>query len=320
MSINEKQLTDILSEVQKELDTMMKSELETLAKARPGEETTGEGQEDSSKTDPTGENTSAASESPDAASASPDASGSDSSPPAADASASASPAGDGSAPPADASASPDGSAPADPAAQAGPIDPMQLMAEYAQLPPEDLKAHYLACKEALVQVLGAAGADDGSAPPAPGADASAAAPPPPPPAAASAPAAGSPPPGGPTLKSEVPSGDKLKSPGPAIGENPLHKTEAEFQAAIDAKVEETVAPLIKVVKMIVETPLRKSIAFAADLPASKDVDVSKMSRETIRAKLSEKIKTGTLTKSEQDLVIDFDTGRVKADAVAHLLK
>jgi len=50
------------------------------------------------------------------------------------------------------------------------------------------------------------------------------------------------------------------------------------------------------------------------------VDVSKMSREQARAKLSEKVAAGTLSKSEKDLVIGFDTGKVKADQIAHLLK
>jgi hypothetical protein len=107
-------------------------------------------------------------------------------------------------------------------------------------------------------------------------------------------------------------------PSPANGENPLHKSE-DFQAAVDAAVEGAVAPLIKAVKLIVESPMRKSIAFAADLPKA-GPDVTQMSREQVRAKLSEKIKAGTLTKSEKDLVINFDTGKVDASAVAHLLK
>jgi len=89
---------------------------------------------------------------------------------------------------------------------------------------------------------------------------------------------------------------------------------------VDAAVEGAIGPIVKAVKLIVESPMRKSIAFAADLPKSETVDVTTLSREQIRAKLSEKIKAGNLSKSEKDLVINFDTGKVKADAVAHLLK
>ncbi len=323
--ISEQQLQNIITEVNSELENMFKSE--HLAKARPGEETPGEGQEDSSKTDPAGENTDSASASPDPASASPDAAGSDSAPPADDASA-APPGDDGSAPPAD------GSAPGgDPAADTGPIDPQQLMAEYAQLPPEDLKAHYLACKEALIQVLGAPGADAGSAaPPAdpsmappPGADAGAPPPPPAaPPAGPSASPAGPPPAddsAGPTLKAEIPSGDKLKSPGPENGENPLHKAE---MAELNKKVDEAnamSAALLAVVKKVVEKPLRKSVQFLSDItPAPTGVDVTKMKREEIRAKLKVVASSTSLKKSDRDLITGYDLNTVKADQIAHLLK
>ena len=80
-------------------------------------------------------------------------------------------------------------------------------------------------------------------------------------------------------------------------------------------------PLVKAVKYVVEAPMRKSVKFAADAPvATPVVDVAQMSREQVRAKLREKLQTGTLSKSDKDLMIQFDTGRVKADQIAHLLK
>lgn len=318
-TIDDKQLQSILSEVTSELDTMMKAEMEKLAKARPGEETTGEGEDSKSKTDPKGESTSkkdpAPAEAASGDSAGSDSAGSDSAPPAADASASSADAG-GSAPPADASAggADPGSASADPAAQGGPIDPQALVAEYAQLPPEDLKMHYLACKEALVQVMGAAAGAPGADPSAAGApppDASASAGPPA--AAASAPAPGADP-TAPTLKSEVPSGNKLSSPGPANGENPLNKAEQDVAA-----LKEQVGILTKAVKKVFEAPLRKSITSVADLGAPATAPVASMSRETIRAKLKN-VNLAPLSKADRELIAGYDLGTVKADQVAHLLK
>jgi len=312
--IDESQLKSILDEVEAELGKLAKSD---LAKARPGESTESEDQSASSTTDPTGGNTSTAAESPDAASASPDGAGSDDGsasagpPPGADASAPPPGADDGSAP-ADASASPDASA--DPAADQGPIDPQALMAEYSKLSPEDQKLHYMCLKQVLMQTLAGAGADDGSgaAPPAP--DASAAAAPPPAAAPAPAPDASAP---APALKAEI----GMKEDPKANGENPLHKTEAEFNAAVSAQVQAAVGPLVKAVKHVLEAPLRKSISSIADLPAAAPtVDVSKMSREQMRGKLREKLQAGTLSKSDKDLMIQFDVGKVKADQIAHLLK
>lgn len=326
--IDETQLQSILAEVEAELGKLAKSD---LSKARPGESTESEDSSDASSTDPTGDNTSAASESPDAASASPDAAGGDGPPPA-DASASP-PADDGSAPPADDGSAAGADPSADPAGDQGPIDPQALMAEYSKLSPEDQKLHYMCLKQVLMQTLAGAGADPGAGDPAaagagappPGADASAGAPPPPP---AAGPSAGAPPPGPdasagapppPTLKAETGMSNDPKANGDlskVTGGGSLSKSE------FDAAVEAAVAPLFKVVKHVLEAPLRKSVKSIADLPGATTptVDVSKMTREQMRSKLSEKLKAGTLSKSEKDLMIGFDTGKVKADQIAHLLK
>ena len=380
-------LGKLVNQVELELGAMLKSELEAeaqrLAKARPGEETPGEASAspDASASDPTGENTSVASTSPDASSPAPDASASPD--------ASAPPAGpDASADPA-ASASPDdGSAPADPAADQGPIDPQALAAEYAKLPPEDLKAHYYAIKEVLFQAASAAGGDGSAPAPAP-ADASA------------APAGGPPAPdaSAPAIKAEI----GMKDDPKANGENPLGKSEpvltrdeiraqlkekigstklsksdtdaiinfdlnrvgvdkvahmltgavplgksepkVAVPAAIKAPVEGTLskaegdklkedlaktnaalAVLVKAVKVAVETPMRKSVQFAADLKipgdgrASKDAPATTLTRDQVRAQLKEKATDMKLTKSDRLAIIDFDTGRVTVDKVAHLLK
>lgn len=327
--IDENQLDSILAEVERELGKLAKSEA-GLAKARPGESTSAEDKPDESTTDPKGDNTSAASASPDPASASPDASGS-APPPAASAS---DPDGDGDVdagpgasaatdPDADGAGSPDASAGGDPAADQGPIDPQALMAEYTKLSPEDQKLHYMCLKQVLMQTLAGAGADDGSAPPPAGPDASAGAPPAAAPPAASPPADASAP--APALKAESGMSNDPKANGDlskVTGGGSLSKS--EFDAAVEAKVRETMLPLVKAVKHVVEAPMRKSVQFKADLAkteaAAPAVDVAQMSREQVRAKLSEKIQAGTLSKSEKDLVVAFEFGKVKADQIAHLLK
>lgn len=370
-------LERLVNQVELELGSMLKSEVDAeaakLAKARPGEETPGEASAspDASASDPTGDNTSVASASPDASMPAPDASASP------DASA-APPAGP------DASASPDG-APADPAAPQGPIDPQALAAEYAKLPPEDLKAHYYAIKEVMFQAASAAGADPtASAAPAP--DVS---------AAPAAPAGGPPAPdaSAPTIKAEI----GMKEDTKANGENPLGKSEltrAEVRAQLKekigtklsksdtdaiinydlgrvgiegvahmltgvaplgktepkapaatvkatplnksendvlkeelAKTNAALATLVKAVKVAVESPLRKSVQFAADLkipgdgraPAGASAPAS-MPRDQVRAQLKEKATDMKLTKSDRQAIIDYDLGRVTVDKVQHLLK
>lgn len=312
--IDQNQLNSILEEVEAQLAVLAKSD---LAKARPGESAESEDASDTSSTDPAGDNTSAASASPDPASASPDGAGSDDSasagPPAGD---------DGSAPPpgaddGSASADPAAAAGGDPAADQGPIDPQALMAEYSKLSPEDQKLHYMCLKQVLMQTLAGAGPDaSAGAPPPAGPDASASAPPPAAsPAPAPAPDASAP---APALKAEAGMSNDPKANGDlskVTGGGSLSKSE------LDAAIQLAVAPLIKAVKHVLEAPLRKSIISTADLPAAAPAaDVSKMSREQVRAKLSEKLQAGTLSKSDKDLMIKFDTGMVKADQIAHLLK
>jgi len=321
LTLTDDQFRSLMDDVQGELDAMAKSEAATLlAKARPGEETTGEGESDSSKSDPAGDSPPDASASPDPASSAPEASGSDSSGPPADASASAPPADGSAAPP------PDGSAPAaDPAAAAGPLDHQTLVAEYSQLPMEAMKAHLLALKEALMGVLGGPADASASAPPP---TASPSAPPAPPPAAS--PSASAPPPmamgekgmaGQKPGDSATSAPDGMKDDPKANGENPLHKAEMD---ALTAKVDEAnkvSLALLTIVKKVVEKPLRKSVQFVADTaPAVPAVDVKTLSREQVRAKLGALVSDTNLKKSDRELITQFDLKHVGVDAVAHLIK
>lgn len=68
--------------------------------------------------------------------------------------------GEGSAP----AEPPAGDEAAEPAGAEGPIDPQHLMQAYMELPPEELKAHFEACKAAMESLMGGGGADAGAAP------------------------------------------------------------------------------------------------------------------------------------------------------------
>ena len=115
--------------------------------------------------------------------------------------------------------------------------------------------------------------------------------------------------------------DGMKEDTQANGENPLHKAEMD---AMKLKIDEANAvssALFAVVKKVVERPLRKSVQFLSDVtPPAATVDVSKMKREEIRAKLKVVASSMTLAKSDRDLITGYDLNTVKADQIAHLLK
>lgn len=233
--------------------------------------------------------------------------------PAPDASAGAPPpdasAAPGGAPPPgpDASAGPPpGAAPGDPAAPAGPgagdpPDVAALAQEYMKVGSEEgvdaLKAHFLACKQALEQMLGA-----GAGAPSPDASASA----PPPDASASA---GAPPMGKAEMK---------PSPGSGGKSMPIAKSEADdFNTKIDL--------LTKAVTLLT-TPQRKAVTNLADLQyvdrsaSQGQAKDEPMTRDRAKKILSEKARAGKLSKSESELVTSFALNKVDVEKVAHLLK
>ncbi len=295
----ETELQELLAAVENDIVSLVKGEQEKLSKAHPGEETSSEVPADESATAP------ADAESAPAEGSAPPAPPADSAP--ADASAPA-PAGDEGAPPADASPPAAGG---DPAADQG-ADPAALEAEYSKLPPEDLKAHYMACKSALFALMGGAGPDAGAAP---GPEAPPAAPPAPPATPDQDPSAP------PALKAE------LKSDVKANGENPLHKSQK------DAKIESLEAELVKsnqgmealaqIVKGFMK-PVRKAVTSVAHLAKTAEETVtegvSSLSREDVKAKLRRAVENPKLSKSDRDLVYGFDVGQVKVEQIAHLLK
>jgi hypothetical protein len=245
----------------------------------------------------------------------------ESAPPADDKSSSAPPA-DASAPPADdASAppppAPDAStAPVDPAAgdASPPVDPSQasaappdsvesLKAAYAQLPPEALKAHFMALREVIAASVAA---QSPAAPASPVAPAAVAAPPAGPPAAPPA-SAVAPPPAAPAMPPEA-----------------AMKNEKEMQEKL-AKSEEKIAELSKgletVTKLfdkIVRKPQRHGVrVMDPELVKSEpvQVDTKSMKRVDLLKAVSDLAKNPDLKKSDRQLINDYVAKRVSADKI-----
>jgi hypothetical protein len=196
----------------------------------------------------------------------------------------------------------------DPAAAGqGPMDPQALEAEYAQLPLEELKAHYLAAKAALyaqMQGGGEQGAPQGAPPAAPPAGPSAGAPPAGPPPAD--PSAGAPP--------LAQSAKNKFGTGSGSGGELVKKSEDALQAQVDA--------LTKIVSAFVNKPMQKAITGTTyvaksegDAPAAKSLNPNE-----VTAQLSTLTRSPDLKKSDRDLITGYYEGRTKLDAIVHLLK
>lgn len=304
IEIEKDQLDAIVAEVGNELVSMLKSEQSALAKAAdedaPAEESEG-------------------------------SSGPASPPPAEDSapvdegSAPEAPPAEGSAPPAaDAAAAPEGS----PEHEAGEIEPAptveQLQAEYAKLPPEDLKMHYLAAKSALMAAMGA---EQGA--PAPGAPP--AAPPAPPAPEASAPAA--PPMGKKEVKLSDNNGGDEEAPA-TLNHKPGEAGAKLGKSEDTAKIEklekqlseqtEAVAQLAKAFQ-VVTTPIRKSVKGVSDLKfvarteEPKAAPVQNLTKKEVTARLRDKVREGKLSKSDRELVSQYTCGVVDVTKIEHLL-
>lgn len=316
-TLSKAQLDRVLAQVTDDVAELLKSEADEgvkLSKADEGEETPAEKKPEGSSTEPP------------APEASPEAS------------ADAPPAGDESAPAPEASA--EGSPEGDPAADAG-LTPEALQAEYAKLPPEELKMHFLAAKAALMAVMGS---DDGQAPP------EASAPPAAPPAAAGpegsavAPEASTPPMGKKELKMGDGSGGKI-TPGkmaksedvviPAEILERLTKAEAALSQVEDLKksladkdaqisqFEEKMGQVAAGFQKLMNRPMRKSVTGISYIqkPGSESgADVSRLSKTEVVQKLTEVTASSTLTKSDRDLINSYVVGNVPVDAVAKFLK
>lgn len=206
--------------------------------------------------------------------------------------ASAAPAAEGSAPagpPADDGMGPgDAPPPGDDIAAddggGGDLDPEALKAEYAQLPPEELKIHYMAAKAALFELMGgadgaAAGPEASAAPAGPGPEASA-----PPPA----PAAG-------------PDEEAFKAE--------MKKSEEKYKA-LETKLE----LMTKAMELMAGAPMRKAVT---GIPALNKSEKKVPTRAEQEAKVQARLAKGNLSKAEHNRLVSWSWNK---DAAYDLIK
>jgi hypothetical protein len=314
---NRKEFDELLKSVVEECaNILVLAKSETLNKADPGEESPGE------KT-PAG--SSSEGSSPDAPPAASEPDGDEGSAP---------PAASADAPPQspDAGSDPTTGDNGDPAAGQG--DFAAIKAEYSKLELEQLKVHFLAAKEALLEQLGqGAGAppvDPAAAPPA-SPDASAAPPaaPPvaPPPVAASPvpPPAASPSPSGidPNLgKKEFSSegnGGIKKSDDTLDRLASLEKSLKDKDEQLIAKEAQFEAVLGKLAEVLEKTALRKSVASISEIGETQPEEITMPKSEFIQ-RCNQISSRPDLSKSDRELLSGAVLGTVQPNKVVHLFK
>ncbi len=323
MKLSKAQLDKLLAAVTDDVAELLKSEQEamTLSKADPGTEAPAEKNPEGSAVAPPapeGETGPDASASPEASSPAPAPEGS----PA------------GVAP--DASPDPAG----DPGTEQG-ATPEVLQGEYMKLPVEELKMHFLACKAALMAMMGG-GADEGSAPPdatPPGPDAS----PAPGPEASASPSP-EPSPEPPMGKKEFPgdgNGGQIRKSEDASVLERLTKAEAGLKeldalrksvsekdasiAAMEIKFQDSINQVAAGFQKILSRPVRKSIQNISDIKVTDkpgtetDADLNLTKSEVIQ-RLNVVSSTKPLTKSERQAINKYCVGEAGIETVVALLK
>ncbi len=293
LEIDDDALKNILAEVGALVEPMLKSEVKNLNKAdgeeeeAPPAEASAPKEEDS----PTEESTPAPAGGPPEQSAPP------AGPP-------------GGAPPMD--AGPGGPPGADPSGGL-PDDPAALMDMMAQLPPEKLKAIYMASKQALLAMKGAAGpgAAGPASPPAgpPGMGAGG------PPPEQSGPPAGAPPMPPPAMKGEM-----KASPGNGSVAKKSEKDNEDLKALVKTQGDQ-IALLTTAITKMVATPIRKAITNVSSLGKSESVPTEiNLSKKEVTEALSEKVRSQSLSKKDKEAVRKYyDQGCKDLGLVAHLL-
>lgn len=317
--MSNEELRALVAGVQVELDSYLGSERDKLSKAHPGEEDSSELPADESATASPPE--SSDSGPPDVSGGPPDASASG--PP--DDSAGGPPmdgSAEGGPPPPDASADP--SAGGDPMSDPGVLDPAAIEAELSQMPPEHVKALYLACKSVIFASMGGGSPDGGSAPPGPDAGSAPPMPPGPPGGGGGPPGA---PPGPPAMKAEVSAGTTVKGPPANGGEtkagSALGKSEAAKDAVIAdlqkkvAEFDGITSALMNVVEKVISVPPRRAVAGVSELAKAAE-DPSKLDKAEITARLDRAART-KLHKSDRELINKYAVGSIDVSKVKHLL-
>ena len=220
-------------------------------------------------------------------------------------------------------------APGTPEHEQGEIEPAttveELQAEYMNLDPEALKMHFLAAKAALVAAMGAdqSQADAPMAPPAPAPEAPLAM------AEKSASEASKE-----ASSASASSMDKKemsaeKSSASSSEESSSKSSSSMAKSEKDVKIEELEAQLklqteeVAKLAQVLETPIRKSIKNISDLKFIEKTDANKapvqMTTAQAKAKLTEKLRDGKLSKSDKELFMKFSCGSIDISKVEHLL-
>ncbi len=313
INLNENEYQKVLADIEADLEAVLKSESESLAKGFPPSDDEG------SSPDAGGEASESAA--PAESSDAPPAEGSESGP--ADA-----------APAPDASASPDAVPPgADPAAGGGEED---LESKLMALPEEQLRHLYMAAKQALFARMSQAGAPGAGGPPA-GMPPDAGGSPADAPAPAMAPPAGPPAPAAdpsqmppPAMKSDAGLGlmkPKAKGEmssakangGPGEGAVKLGKSEEKY-AEMELKVE----LMAKALNLVLGQPVRKAITGISQLAhvpkndGGTDKPEVKLSKTEITAKLKS-LDFAKLTKNDRTAINNY-YNKFEVSGIAHLLK
>lgn len=286
LKVTDRELQNILAELENDLDGYLTDTQAKLSKAREEDASpsAGMGALSASGSSPSasGSSPSASMGSPSASGGSPSASGEEGFPGGEEG---------GEAPPMEGAPQGQPGMEGAPGGEEGPVDPAALEAEYAKLPLPELQAHYLAAKSALFQVMGQGqgqGAPQGAPPQAP-------------------------PPG--------PSAGGAPPPGPSAGgAPPMAMSEMSKSEAEDIKAQ--LAEMTKIVNLFVGQPIRKAVTGASYVAKSEEntVEVKSITPAQITAKLAQLTRSPELKKSDRDLVNGYYEGVVKVDAIAHLLK
>lgn len=207
-----------------------------------------------------------------------------------------------------AAAAPEGS----PEHEGGEIEPApsveQLQSEYVQLgqqDPEALKQHYLACKSALMALMGAdQGQDAGSPPPAAS------------PAPAGPPASSPPPTGGAPMAMSERAPRKVED---------LGKAERAELDSLRKQLEEQDKALLQLVE-VVATPIRKSVKGLSDLrfidrTGEKEEQPARgpLTKKEVQGRLCARIREGKLSKADKELVVRYNAGTVDLSKIEHLI-
>ena len=294
--LSKNQFDSLIEEIKGEIDTLLKTEEEKLAKTTPGQESPSE---DDSNADVSATAPAAPSGPAGDTSGTPGADG-------AEASSLAPPAPEGLAP----EGTPDASA-GDPGMDTG-MDHGALVAEYSKLPPEELKMHMLAAKEALMNVMGGdVGSEEPAAPAAPAPMAPPAAPPGPEASmSASAP---------PTLKGEMKADAKANGgPVPGMGKTEKDVALEALQKTVNDQAD-ALGKLVQTVEFVLGQPQRKAVTSVGFIPKTEDAPKA-LSKSEVNDKLVTITKSPKLSKSDRELINEYCLGNLSVEKIEHLLK